>query len=796
MQHMEAGSTPRREHAQNREFDAIVIGSGIGGLTTASLLAQIEGLRVLVLEKHFEIGGFTHAFRRKGYSFDVGLHYVGQMQSGSFSRRIMDAVTRGQVSWNPMPKVYDRFRYPFGEFAASADPEVYRQDLTAAFPAEGPAIRRYFEDIDRAAKWMQRDATARFLPGPAGSLTRASALRSRKLALETTRGYMDTRFRNEQLKRVLCSQWGDYGVPPDRSSFGIHALIVRHYLHGAFYPEGGAEGIARSVEEILEARGGRVLFQSEALRIVTDGKRATGVQVRHQPGGEVIEYHAPIVISDAGARQTFGELVSTELPGRSGRRLRRLRSLAAAQDTGNSAVILFLGFDRDPRELGVEGENFWIFGDRDHQEFSAHTRELLEGRPQAAYLSFPSIKAGDDRPHSAEVISLVDPDVFSQWMDAPWGDRGGDYLAVKERIAEGLLAVAESAVPGIRDMTVYRELATPATIRSFTSRTAGRMYGLATTPERYGSSEIHARTPLTGLYLTGSDIVSPGIVGAAVGGVGAAASVLGPQRVFPYLYNPRARRTQEAGDSPLRRGSGAATPSGPIANDRMPARLVAREEVAPNIYELRFRISRSPVIRPGQYARVEVEYLVWRDYSIADFQALADGGTELLFVIDARFDGPGSRFARSILPGESRVMRLPAGEFTVAESGRPKVFVATGTGITPLVAMIRRGLSGGDVADRPPARLVFGCRTAKEDLSARYLAGEIPTEVCLSRESTVPQADAAGRRYRPGYVTDALREALAAGDSDFYICGNPDMVGDVETLLYAQGANRVFTERY
>lgn len=95
--------------SSGNSYDAIVIGSGMGGLTTASLLAQFGKKRVLVLERHFKLGGFTHSFRRKKYEWDVGVHYVGEMQDGAMTRRLMDLVTRGGVKWNKIGSPYERF---------------------------------------------------------------------------------------------------------------------------------------------------------------------------------------------------------------------------------------------------------------------------------------------------------------------------------------------------------------------------------------------------------------------------------------------------------------------------------------------------------------------------------------------------------------------------------------------------------------------------------------------------------------------------------------------------------------
>ena len=110
---------------QTQQYDVILIGSGIGALTFAAIMARLQQKRVLVLERHFKAGGFTHAFQRHGYSWDVGLHYVGEMQEGSQSRVIFDYITRSQLQWQSLPDSFEMFHYPDLDFAVPADKERY-----------------------------------------------------------------------------------------------------------------------------------------------------------------------------------------------------------------------------------------------------------------------------------------------------------------------------------------------------------------------------------------------------------------------------------------------------------------------------------------------------------------------------------------------------------------------------------------------------------------------------------------------------------------------------------------------
>ena len=122
-------------------WDGIVIGSGMGSLTAAGLLARVAKMKVLVLEKHLERGGQTHTFRRDGASWDVGLHYVGNLQSGTIERRLLDFLSDRALRWNRMPDDFERFVYPGFDFAVPSDPRRYEARLVARFPDEAAAIR-------------------------------------------------------------------------------------------------------------------------------------------------------------------------------------------------------------------------------------------------------------------------------------------------------------------------------------------------------------------------------------------------------------------------------------------------------------------------------------------------------------------------------------------------------------------------------------------------------------------------------------------------------------------------------
>jgi phytoene dehydrogenase-like protein len=516
------------------DYDAIVIGSGIGGLAAAALLARLRGLRVLVLEKHFRLGGFTHEFERHGYRWDVGVHYVGGMGAGGSSRPLMDLITGGELEWTQMPEDFEVFHYPGLQFRVPSDPRRYRRRLTDAFPDEARAIKAYFRDVARAASWYGMESWS-WNGGLVGSAVGTAARARRRLGLQTTERYLARRFADARLRALVASQWGDYGLTPSRSAFAVHALIVQHYLQGGWFPRGGSEAIAAACRVVIESAGGHCRVNHEVRRILIENGRAVGVDVhvRRGRGGSRVELHAPVVISDAGAHTTYTRL----LPEGVGT---GLATRVAAAEPSMSAVTVYLGLSRSASELGMAGENHWFYTGFDHERVLDGGPLLLEGQPSACYLSFPSLKDPDATRHTAEIISFAAAEDFSRWTGTRWMRRGADYLALKKRLTDGLIGFVDDRLPGFADLVDHVEVSTPLTVESFTGHRSGAVYGLAGTPERLRGKLVGARGPVDGLLITGADACCAGIMGAVMGGVFAAGAVIGAAGV-PRIMAAAAR---------------------------------------------------------------------------------------------------------------------------------------------------------------------------------------------------------------------------------------------------------------
>ena len=489
----------------------------MGGLATAALLARLHGRKVLVLERHYRAGGFTHTFsRRGGFEWDVGVHYVGEMGAPGMMRNAMQVATGGEVHWARMPETYDRLVFPGFEFGVRAGKENFRADLHAAFPAEGRAIDRFFHDVDRAASWMTVLGMRSSAPAPVAAIMGAVMAGRGALARRTTRSWLDEHVRDERLKAVLGARWGDYGLPPSRSAFLAHAVITSHYLEGGYYPSGTSARIAEGATRVIEAAGGAVRVRAEVERILVEGGRAVGVRLA---GGETLR--APVVVSDAGARATFLRLVPDDVP-------LPFRDELRAIPRSMSHVSLYLGLSRSAASLGVKGENFWLHDELDHDRMWDRGGELLS-RPGAPDLRLLPVHEGpggegphrrDHRRRGREPLRALGRDPVDEARRGVRGHEGADRRHPAGRGG----AAAAGALRGWSCTGSSRPRSPPPTSPA---TPAGR--STDSRPPRIASPKpwLRSRTPVKGLYLAGADALMLGIGGAVMSGVMCTAAIAG-----------------------------------------------------------------------------------------------------------------------------------------------------------------------------------------------------------------------------------------------------------------------------
>jgi len=508
-----------------RKFDAIVIGSGIGGLAAAAALAK-RGRCVLVLEQHFQLGGLTQTFSRGKYTFATGVHYIGGVGEATGSEnqfgRMLRWLTDGSLRFASIGSPYDIVRMPGFEFPIEAPRSAYIARLKASFHNEIASIDRYFEACDQAQKASIALFTAKAFPAPVATAVRWFNARGVRRALGTTTAEAVCEIGDSRLAALLIARWGDYGMTPDQSPFAIHALVMGSFFAGAYYPIGGPARFAEALGETITAAGGELRIRASVEEILVARGRVAGVRLA---SGESIT--SPIVVSAMGAHNTAAALPNSVAP--------EWREKVSSLKSSVSYVSLYLGFHGDIREHGATPANVWIYESTDIGRVWEHPTD--EDAP-AIYVSFHSLKDAahaDPLHHSAEVVAICRWEPFSAWAGSTPGDRPREYEATKARITETLLAQFKRHFPRLAPLIDFHEVSTPLSQASFVSADRGAMYGLEMSAERMSHSFLKIRTPLPGLLLAGQDGCSPGIQGAFMGGFLAAAAI------DPHLWRVMSR---------------------------------------------------------------------------------------------------------------------------------------------------------------------------------------------------------------------------------------------------------------
>jgi all-trans-retinol 13,14-reductase len=518
----------------DERWDAIVVGSGLGGLATAALLAN-SGKRVLVLERHYVIGGFTHTFKRKGWEWDVGVHYVGEVhRERSVLKQLFDFLTDGQLEWADMGEVYDRIIFGETEYPFRKGVQQFKDGLRERFPdaADGQAIDRYVDLVFEASKAARNYYAEKAMGGIAGFVAGPFMRRpylafTRKTTDEVLRGITS----NQKLIGVLTGQYGDYGLPPKRSAFAMHASVAKHYLFGGNYPIGGSARFAETLAPKIEAAGGLLLTNAGVQEIVVEAGKAVGVKL---DDGRVLR--SDLIVSNAGAHNTYERLLPRGERERIGFRS-ELHSVAPSA----SHLSLYIGLDRPAAELNLPKANYWIYPDEYDHDRSLARYIADESAPlPVAYISFPAAKDPDfERRHpgksTIEIITLAPWERFAQWDGTAWRKRGPEYDDYKAELSERLLAELYRFEPQTRDAVVYHELSTPLSTKHFTSYAHGEIYGLDHDPARFEHKFLRPRSPVEGLFLTGQDVVSCGIGAALFSGYLTVSAITGRNVVMDTL---------------------------------------------------------------------------------------------------------------------------------------------------------------------------------------------------------------------------------------------------------------------
>jgi all-trans-retinol 13,14-reductase len=497
-----------------RRFDAIVAGSGIGGLTAAAALAK-RGRRVLVLERHTQLGGLTQTFVRGAYRFAVGVHYIGGVgdapgEAGEFGR-LLGWLTDGRLRFASLGSPFDVVRLRDMQFPFDAPRARLVERLKDAFPRDAAELDLFFAEWQEAKRASRALFAANAVPLPIATVLRYANRSRLQRATSRTVTEAVSRFASTELRALLSARWGDHGVPPERAPLLVHAGVLGSFDDGAYYPIGGPAAFAEALGATIVDAGGELRTDAAVSAIRVEGDRAIGVRLA---SGEPLD--APLVISDMGARNTAAALPEHVA--------RAWRETIARLESALSYVSVYVGLRGDIRAHGATPANVWVY---ETSEVGRVWDNPPEDEAPGFFVSFPTLKDTahyDARHHTAEVTAFCRWDAFARWADSTPGRRPEPYEAAKAWVGATLLGQFKRQFPGLAPLIDDYEISTPLSQAFFDAADRGAAYGLQLDAARLNAHALRTRTPIGGLLLAGQDAASLGVQGASMGGFLAAAA--------------------------------------------------------------------------------------------------------------------------------------------------------------------------------------------------------------------------------------------------------------------------------
>jgi prolycopene isomerase len=452
------------------DFDDIIIGSGLGGLTCGAFLAK-SGRRVCVLEQHHKIGGYAHGFSRKGYTFESGIHCVPISQHGIVKRVLSMLGSPDSIETIALPSMY-AVRTQDDQFSVPALEGPLVEALTSRFPHEQNAIAVMLSEMREFYDILERP----LFDSESGQLEKDRTFIS-QFYNQSYQTFIEARISDPLLRHYLYAMWPYGGTSPDAAPVLYYTIMfIVHVLEGAHYVKGGFGSIASVLAGIITNAGGVIKTGTKATSLTCEGDRVRAVTTE---SGETIE--ADRFISNISPYHLHFDLLDEEYQSR--RWQRRLSQLNPAV----SSVSVYCGMKPGFEALLPDHITF-TFAHQDHAKIYA---DILanEVRPMDHLLLLRS--AGSLH---APTVTLMQ--FFQQTYSKNWHED-------KQQIAQAMLLEAEKLYPGFTSYLELFEVGSPDTFERYTANTNGSLYGFENTKRVYGEAKLPIETHLKNLFQTG-----------------------------------------------------------------------------------------------------------------------------------------------------------------------------------------------------------------------------------------------------------------------------------------------------
>ena len=500
-------------------YDAIIIGAGLGGLSCGAKLAK-EGKKVLLVEQHNVVGGCATAFNRKRtMRFEVGLHEMNGLNEPQKQKMLKDLGVWDKVEFIRVPEFYRIIKGDL-DVVVPDDIEGAKASLIANFPEERTAINQYFSDITGIRKQTYRyrwSKIKKMLLAPLMTLFLSKLIKFRK----TTIGdYLDSITKNEDLKLAIIANLGYYHDDPYSLSMLFFASGNASYMGaGGWFVKGGSQKLSDAFAEVIEENGGKIILKHCVEEIIIEDNIAVGIKYirnKRTDPEELISY-GDIVVANAAMPNVFNHLIPS------------LKNSSSAQtvnelEPGCSLLSIYYSFSKPVNDL-FEGRYSTFVYDEGITKISEFKEIEKSGDYERKGYVFVNYNAIESDILSDENFTgvLCGIDYLKNWEDL----EHGPYKEKKQQVINTYTKRLDKQFPGFAELVQYSEMATPKTIKRYTQNPHGTVYGFAPTPDQALTNKVKLFDHnIENLYFASAWVFAGGFSGAISSGYSCANAIL------------------------------------------------------------------------------------------------------------------------------------------------------------------------------------------------------------------------------------------------------------------------------
>ena len=469
----------------DKKYDVIIIGAGIGGLVSACYLSK-AGFKVLIVEKHSKPGGYCTSFDRKGFRFDVGVHYLGSLrkEEGILFKILNDLDLSNKLDFITNDPT-DRIIIPGKTIFIRADKNRTKEELFLNFPKEKENINKFFEFI------LNKDFFS--LVSKTKSITFGELLSSF--------------FQDAHLKAILSCLLGNMGLPSTRASALVACILFEEYiLDGGYYPKGGVQIFPDALSNQLKKFGGELLLSKEVKKIILKNGAVSGIKLVN--GDEISTKY---VISNADANLTFSFLLDQDS---------QERKIAAQLSESPSAFVIYLGLRR---KLQIKPKHFttWYFTNENVDDCYSKELDMRNNHLNYVLCTFASQIDPSLAPEGKDTLRIF---VGANYQEKSFWNKN------KEIVYRRILNKTQELLGDIEDDIEEKVIGTPHTFHRYTFNKNGALFGWAAIPTQINRTVMPPETSIKNLFLCGhwvtNGIGQGGVATVALSGKNAARLII------------------------------------------------------------------------------------------------------------------------------------------------------------------------------------------------------------------------------------------------------------------------------